>query len=372
MEVNPLNVDAFIALSQDALGRAATADEVDGLLAISARLLAQTPGDARLYSARGGLKALKGETQEALSDFRHALVLAPTELYALRWMIRRSAEQGDKSGFVNFLDTLFRRWPGNIDAYAPFLPEILQTSEERLILVRHLQRQPPWRPALINRLSASPGGALFAAELLWELSEGTSGPTDGEINQVVGALLDAGQYDEAYQTFLVTLAPDKQMLSGNVYNGGFSAAPSGAPFDWAVRRQPGLTVTLPKSDGGKDSSSLSLEFLQTPVRDPGIRQFLKLAPGSYRLSVQASGDAAVLPKRLFWSVSCFRPSLPLARLAVAQGTYPMTGSSVTFAVPEDRCGLQVLRLENRAMTESWNDRYSGTIAFDEIRIVSAR
>lgn len=369
MQLNPLNIDAFVALSQSRLGVASSADTGDGLLADSKRLLAQSPGDARLYSIRGGLEAQQGNLQAAIAAFRHSLLLAPTELYALRWMIGRSVEEGDKAGLVDLMDPLFRRWPEQVATYAFLLPAILQTTDERRLLVRHLERHPPWRTALIARLSASQVGAAFAADLLWDLSEGASLPSPSEIGPVVDALLNAGRYDEAYQTFLVTLAPERRSLLGNVYNGDFSAMPTGTSFDWAVRRQPGVLVELTSADRQAGTSLLSLKFQQTPIKDPGIRQTLKLGPGRYRLSVKASASAAVLPKRLLWSLRCFQTGVPLASLPVSSGTYPMTETSVSFAVPGDQCGLQVLKLESRTLTGSWNDRYSGTVEFDRIKIV---
>jgi hypothetical protein len=370
LQLNPFNVDAFIALSQDTLGEPATSAALDQLLAAVGRMLAQAPGDARLYSVRGAVQWQRLNTPGALSAFQHALVLAPTELYALQWMIRHSVEQDDKATVVNLIDVLFRRWPDRIPVYAGLLPEIFQRPDERRLLVRGLERRPPWRTTALSRMSRSPGGALFAADLLWDLAQGQSGQSSSEINQVLGALLEEGRYNEAYQTFLVTLSSERQLLGGNVYNGRFSAVPSGAPFDWLVKRQPGLTLSMPETDDEISSPGLSLEFLQTPVKDPGIRQYLNLPPGRYRLSLQASAHGAVFPKELFWTVNCFKPGALLATLPVSQGTYPRTEFSSDLLIPESHCGLQVLRLGTRAMTGSWNDRYSGRVHFDDIRIVS--
>ncbi|HCL67701.1 MAG TPA: hypothetical protein DIC56_23270 [Rhizobium sp.] len=370
LRLNPFNVDAFITLSEAMLGGAAKSADLDQLMAAAGSMVAWAPGDARLYSVRGAAEWQEGQMAEALSAFRHALVLAPTELQALQWMIGHSAEQGDEAAVVDLVDALFRRWPDRIPVYAGRMPAIFSDTEQRRLLVQRLELGQPWRGALISRLSKSPDGALFAADLLWDLAQGEGIQNGGEINQVLGALLAAGRYDEAYQTFLVTLNGEGQKLAGNVYNGSFSDTPSGAPFDWMVRRQPGLALSMAKPDGGMPTPGLSIEFQQAPVRDPGIRQYLNLPPGRYRLSVKTSAQGAVLPKELFWSVACFKPGTVLATLPVEQGTYPVAAISTELVVPADHCRLQVLRLGTKTMTGSWNDRYSGKVRFEDVQIVS--
>ncbi|PYB71700.1 hypothetical protein DMY87_15925 [Rhizobium wuzhouense] len=371
LRLNPFNVDAFITLSEERLGGPADTADIDQLMAAAGRMAAEAPGDARLYSVRGVAEAKKGDVEHALTSFRHALVLAPTELQALQWMIEYSAAQNDQATVVDRVDALFRRWPDRIPVYADRLPEIFRGADQRRLLVQRLKMAPPWRVSFISSLSKSPDGALFAADLLWDLAQGQGEQNAGEINQVLGALLTAGRYDEAYQTFLVTLDDERQKLAGNVYNGSFLDAPSGSPFDWMVKRQPGLATSMAKPGDGASTPGLSIDFLQAPVRDPGIRQFLNLASGRYRLSVKASAQGAVLPKGLFWSIACFKPGTVLGTLPVEQGTYPITAISAELVVPPDHCGLQVLRLGTRAMTGSWNDRYSGRVRFDDVRIVSA-
>jgi tetratricopeptide (TPR) repeat protein len=370
LRLNPFNVDAFIALSEDMLGGAANPADLDQLMATAERMVAWAPGDARLYSVQGVAAGQKGEVAEALSAFRHALVLAPTELQALRWMIEHSAEQNDDAKVVDLVDVLFRRWPDRIAVYADRLPAIFSDADQRRLLVQRLELGPPWRTALISSLSKSPDGALFAADLLWDLAQGEGGRNGGEINQVIGALLAAGRYDDAYQTFLVTLNGPRQKLTGNVYNGSFFDTQSGAPFDWMIKRQPGLALSMAKADDGAPASGLSIEFQQAPVRDPGVRQYVYLSPGRYRLSVKASAQGAVLPKGLFWSVTCFKPGTVLGTLPVQQGTYPILAISTELVVPAEHCGLQVLRLGTRSMAGSWNDRYSGRVQFEDVRIVS--
>lgn len=370
LRLNPFNVDAFITLSENTLGGAASPADLDQLTGATGSMAAWAPGDARLYSVRGVALWQKGEVAEALSAFRHALVLAPTELQALQWMIGYSAEQSDEATVVDLVDVLFRRWPEMISVYADRLPSIFSGADQRRLLVRRLEPGPPWRGALMSRLSKSPDGALFAADLLWDLAQGQGGRNDGEINQVLGALLAAGRYDEAYETFLVTLDGTRQKLTGNVYNSSFLDTPSGAPFDWMVKRQPGLALSIANSGDGMPAPGLAIEFQQAPVKDPGVRQYVYLPSGRYRLWVKASAQGAVLPKGLYWSVACLKFGTVLGTLPVEQGSYPITTISTELVVPAEHCGLQVLRLGTRSVAGSWNDRYSGRVQFEDVRIVS--
>lgn len=368
LRLNPFNVDALVALSESMIGGTTKPSYLDQLRSVARRMMSVNPGDGRLYSVQALVEWKNGDLPAAQQAFASALELAPTERQALQWMIGYAADEDGEVPTVDLIDALFRRWPDMIPVYADRLSEILSKPEQRRLLMQHLERAPPWRGALISSLSKSPDGALFAADLLWGVAQGKGGQYAGEINQVLNALLAAGRYDEAYRTFLVTLDGERETLLGNVYNGLFSAIPSGAPFDWSVKRQPGLALSI--AEEGTLARGLSLEFLDIPVRDPGVRQYLVLSPGRYQLSMKVSAKGAVLPKTLFWSIACFKPGKILAMLPVSEGTYPLKEVTADLEVPVDACGLQVLRLGTRTMTGSWNDRYSGRLHFDEIRIAS--
>jgi hypothetical protein len=185
---------------------------------------------------------------------------------------------------------------------------------------------------------------------------------------VLSALLRQKQYDSAYRTFLLTLAPQEKSLSGFVFDGAFRQAPSGRAFDWAVRQQPGITLTLPAgADNGRAGEGLALEFGETPVLRVGIEQYLLLPPGDYEIEFTASASAVKLPKGLLWTLRCTDTGRPILNLDVPAGDYGNRTVGAKFSVPQN-CPLQLLSLRTNAIAESWSERYSGGLIFHDIRI----
>ena len=214
----------------------------------------------------------------------------------------------------------------------------------------------------------SSGNLAFTARLLQDLTLGSTPPTNPETAHLLASLFRHKQYDLAYRTFLLTLTPQEKDLSGFVFNGQFRQGPSGRRFDWMIRQQPGIVLTLPA--GSADSASgqgLLLEFGGTPVLRIGLEQNLLLPPGAYQLEFSASATGAELPKSLLWAIDCIDPGQPVQRVEVPDGTYQNRTVRGAFTVPQN-CPVQNLTLRTNAMVESWSSRYSGRVLFHSIRI----
>lgn len=330
-------------------------------------------GDARIYSLLGEILRRRGQDEAAYAMFDHALVLASTEIHALQWSIQHAVEAGDYRRAAQQLDAMFRRWPERIGPIAAAVPGVFSNAAGYEALLDLVRATPPWRSKLLGELSGDAAGdAGFAARLLQDLAVGPSPPTPAETARLLAGLFKRKQYDLAYRTFLLTLAPQEKDLSGYVFDGGFRQAPSGRRFDWTVRQQPGVTLTLPSGDGRSPSGEgLALEFNETPVLRIGVEQYVLLPPGAYELEVKATAVAADLPKSLLWSLDCIDPGQPVLRADVPPGDYRDRILRYSFSIPQN-CPAQVLSLRTKAVAESWSNRYSGRVLFHHIRISAAQ
>lgn len=373
LKLYPLNANALVAWGVEALdktGGNAPLEAIERNVRVAIPLNA---GDARLYSLLGEVERRRAKPKAAYALFDHALLLAKTETHALQWVIQRAVDQHDYQKATNKLDILFRRWPERIEPVAAALPQIYQNADAYAILLARLGDNPPWRWRLISALSADQaddqaGDLDFAARLVRDLAVTPSPPSRTEIARVLSNLVRQKQYDLAYRTFLLTLAPAEKDLTGFVFDGLFRQAPSGRVFDWSIHSQPGTSLTLPAGrDLSPSGEGLALDFNETPVLRVGIEQYLKLPPGDYEIAFAASAKSARLPKGLMWSLDCRAPAKKVLRLDVPPGDYKDRTISAAFTVPQD-CPLQVLSLTTNAIAESWSERYGGRILFQTMRI----
>ena len=370
LELFPLNVEALLDVGSRQFVEPVAGDGLAGIAKQAQLMLSFNPGDARLYSLLGEAERRRSRQDDARAAFNRSLALTKTELHALHWALAQTQEAGDSRSLVDQMDALLRRWPDEIRASAPAIAMSFAAGERYDMLVQRLSVMPPWRSTLISKLAGNQATAVFAAQLLQDLAANASAVRPGEISNVVNGLLNAGKFEEAYRTFILTLSSKQLEVLGNVYDGRFTLPSTGTPFDWQIRDHPGVMFSYPGLHPGAPGHGMTLEFQQAPVRDLQVRQYLHLPAGNYALSLHATASAAVLPKGLLWSVRCVGSNAVFAELPIDQGSYPDHELSVDFSVPPNRCPIQMLRLSTKAVTNSWNDRYHGSLRFDAIKIVT--
>lgn len=371
LKLYPLNADALLAWGIDALGDADNRVPLETIASAAEAAIPFNAGDARIYSLTGEIMRRRGQEAATHAMFDHALLLGKTEIHALQWSIQRAVNEQDYREVTDRLDVLFRRWPERIELLAEALPVIYSNEDGYRLLLAKVSGNPPWRSRLIANLTADSATNLgFGVRLLQDLAVGNSPPTAAETARVLSSLFRREDYNAAYRTFLLTLSPAEKDLSGFVFNGTFRQGPSARLFDWNLRPQPGVTVSLPKDAGtgrNPSGSGLSLEFNETPVLGVGVNQYLLLPPGDYGIGFQASAFAAKLPKKLIWSIRCRNSGTQLLNMDVPEGNYQDRAVEAVFSVPEN-CPFQVLGLRTNAIAESWSERYSGRLLIHNIRI----
>ncbi|MER8474054.1 hypothetical protein NKH23_32710 [Mesorhizobium sp. M1328] len=367
LALDPLNADALISVITGDLNDPNNAPDLEALLSKARDALSFNLADARLYSLVGEIKYRQGETDEAYELFDQARKLSKTEIHALQRSIGRATETGDLSKAVGDIDILLRRWPNQFPAIADGLQAILSNPGGYNAMLTAITAEAPWRPSLFGALANDPKGLDYANRLLLDLNESIAPPKPVELAGVINGYIRQREYEQAYRLFLFTLSEQERKLGGYIFNSTFEPVSRDRPFDWQVRDQSGLEVTFATSQNAVEGEGGAIvRFLNTPVKNSALQQYIELPPGSYKLSLIASARNLKLPKELFWSVRC--PAGEIARLNIPEGTFNRQAMSEEFSIGPDACRMQLLRLETSAIAESWRFRYVGTLVMHKLSI----
>ncbi|MER8911597.1 hypothetical protein NKH99_28785 [Mesorhizobium sp. M0854] len=367
LALDPLNAEALISVITDDLNDTNNAPDLEALLAKARDALRFNLADARLYSLVGEIKYRQGETDEAYELFDQARKLSKTEIHALQRSIGHSTETGDLSKAVGEIDVLLRRWPDQFPAIAEGLPAILSNPDGYNTMLAAIRTETPWRPSLFGALANDPKGLNYANRLLLDLNESTAPPKPSELSIVINGYIRQREYEQAYRLFLFTLSEQERKSGGYIFNSTFEPISRDRPFDWQVRDQSGLEVTFATSQNAVEGEGGAMvRFLNTPVKNSALQQYIELPPGSYKISLIASARNLKLPKELFWSLRC--PAGEIARFNIPEGTFNRQTMSEEFSIGSDTCRMQLLRLETSAIAESWRFRYVGTLVMHKLSI----
>ncbi|MER8603895.1 hypothetical protein NKH45_23345 [Mesorhizobium sp. M1156] len=367
--LDPFNVDAVIDEITSDLNDTNNAPDLDALLARARGALAFDLADARLYSLIGEIKYRQGEKDEAYGFFDQARKLSKTEIHALQRSIGRKIETGDLSKGVGEIDILLRRWPEQFSAIAGGIPTILTSPDGYQAVLKAIKAEAPWRANLFVTLSKTSEGLDLANRLLLDLTGSPAPPNSSELTGVINGYIRQKQYEPAYRLFLFSLSDEERKLGGYIFNSTFEPVSSGKPFDWQVPGQSGLEVTFVTSqDAVEGEGGATVRFLNTPVKNTALQQYIQLPPGSYKISLVASARNLKLPKELFWSIRCLGRAGEIARFNIPEGTFNRQNLSRDFSVGPTGCPMQVLKLDTAAIAESWRFRYVGTLVMHKLSI----
>jgi len=363
-----LNKEARVRAITDALNaHDGDPEALASLKRESEQALRYDVGDARLYSLLGEINHRSGDHEAAYRRFEQALRFSKTEIHALQRTIVRSVETDDFTKAVREVDILLRRWPERLGALAGSFPLILAKEDGYGATLAALAAGAPWRARLFGALARDPVGIVAADRLLLDLKRSDAPPTQQELAATIGGYIAQKRYEAAYHFFLFTLSDEEKKRGGYVFNGGFAQPPLKRPFDWQIRDQAGVEVTLAEPEGGQGGGA-RLRFLNKPVKNISVQQFVQLQPGNYSIRLDASARNLALPKELFWSLRCMDRNTQLVKLGIPEGTFDNQTLSAAFTVDPEGCEMQVLKLETALIAESWRYRYVGTVTMHGIRI----
>jgi len=365
LAINPLNTNARV--------NALVAESADGvpsdLVPAAASLLRMAPGDARGYSMLGAAYAEAGRDEAADALFEQALLRSKTEIFALNSLYGRAVTNGDYATALAHADVILRRYGSQWEQMAPSLDAIAFEASGQAALVPILENDPPWRGRMLNLLLRNPGHVEFVRQLLLDrFAVGRPVPV-GEVSMVINALIGYQAYGQAYRFYLRTLSEAERAVAGYIQNGSFSLPPGSKYFDWRYRRDPSADISFPSDRNGSQGEGLRVRFLESPARLGNLSQNLSLPAGRYGFAATIQARGLLAPKGLSWVISCPQSRTELARIEVPEGSYDERVVEVPVEVPSTACPLQTLTLETGIRTDSWRDRYSGTVSFSHLAMV---
>ena len=360
------------------------------------------PGSPLVLRRAAESELAAGRTENAASLSRDALVRSPFDVRALRvfgltearagredaadeiltlagnwslrddpahaWLVERRLRRGDYASSFAHADTLVRRREdiqpqvfrlftvaGNADP-ARSLP----------VVARLLAAKPPWRPAYLASLNLTPEGLQVAGNLAILLQAGQAPFSNQELQDLYGALSNAGGI-QAIQTVRGRL--NRPSLATLVTNSGFDEADHPGPFQWRLYEKAGITAEITADDLAPANPALRVVY-DGYASGTVAEQLVYLAPGSYRLTAAVRTESGNPADRLAWTLTCAtagggdKASTPAgARGASTDAWVTLSGR---FEVPAN-CPAQWLRLETRAA-----DRRDSTLVwYDRVRLARA-
>ncbi len=365
LRLNPFNADASIARMAQGLTSPDKLARLPALAATGREAVAFSPVNALAYGLLGEVYFGMGDTRTADALFETALSLSKTEANALLRTLAGAFEKGDIDAVMAKLDILFRRWPDQLHAFAPVIPDLLKSPDGYRATLETLRTRPPWRSKFLRVLNKPAGNTGLAYRLQLDLGGGSDARRHGEIAETLWALLSQKQYNLAYRLFLLTQSDADRAHSGYVFNGQFALKPSVRPFDWNMKSNSSVSLSRMAVESG---TALAMRFLWKPVKTIAVSQLLYLPAGRYQLNVNLDADNLAAPKGLFLRISCRDPRRPIIRLDIPVGSYRDKTLTDTFEVPDDRCGIFQLGFATDLIAESFRYKYSGSLVIHAIEL----
>jgi len=378
--LDPLASDIRIEIIVNALQHPVRDAEQDiaGLVRTGIRL---SPIDARFYSLLGILEEEQGNREEAQELFRYALALLPTEIQALTHMMDASVRAGDLMAASHYMEIIARRWPQYWPKVEPALPILLNDPDVFQTIADRFGPDTLLRQRLVASMIQNDALLTPAYRMVLAWHDAEIAGIAPSVNAVTNALLRAKRFSDAYRLFVLTRAATNPTM-GFVYNGSFGKPPSGSPFDWQVRPQAGVDISLvsrrrssksakPATSGevAHDDMAIAIRFLGSPLHFSNVSQLTRLTPGSYQLEVGYSSIDLKTPEPLKLGLSCQGGQDELGYLAFAPGTsVDEHSASFRFSVPAEGCELQRIQTYASPLPLSWRYRYEGTLFIDHVQI----
>jgi len=371
LKINPLNTDARIDLLARSLSSSSETGLNDKREEVATSGVALEPMDARFFSLLGILRERAGEDELAQELYQHALRLQPTEIQALS---RRFVFNVNEARFVEAIsiaDTISRRWRVHWNLISPYLPYLLENEAAYNEALNRFASQIYGKQLMISSLIFKTNSLDLAYRLIIDWYERGESDLRRSINQLTAKLVSLGQNSRAFQIFRLTLSKTQEQESGYVFNANFNLEPSENLFDWNMAKQSGMNMSIRAMQFKTDNvgeNVLETRFLNSPLRFSAVLQTLNLPQTDFTLKLTYSTRNLVVPKPIKLAIECKNTDKQLAVLELSAGDFTGKKIQSTFAVPEENCDLQQIRLFNGNVVESWSNRYSGSLLFHNVSI----
>jgi tetratricopeptide (TPR) repeat protein len=361
---------AFEAIGRDqSMSRPLAPDNEPAVRTWATTALMNDPLNARALRILGQLAEADSNDADALKFMRAAERLSLHENIATYWLMRNSAEAGNYKAAVYYADVLLRTDPASETYTVPILAQISDDKDGAGFVKAALAGNPPWRARFFLQLPASVRDARTPLDLLLALRTDAAPPTMDEINPYLNFLINHNLYGLAYYTWLQFLPPEELRHTGLLFNGDFTGALSGLPFDWSITQGAGVTIDVVPRPDQSGGHALLVDFEFGRVDYHSVTELVMLAPGTYQFNGEYKGSL-LGPRGMKWRVVCANNGT-----LTSGGESPMimgttsdwTNVAFSFTVPATGCPAQYVRLDLDARMAS-ETLVSGSILFDNLQI----
>ena len=358
-------------LSSDALvvsAQALSEESPERSEALAMAALRQNPSSGRaathllsLYEAQG-----KGEQADQVAEL--ASRLWPAHSYTRSNLAEYWLRRGRADKVIEEWNVLLTRGGGTASRqfFAP-MQGMLETAEYAPLILQYIDTPPRWWNGFFSHLSRN----LDLARLvqLYRLRVASSEPpSKSEQNSYIRRLMKERLWQEANDTWFLSLSPRQMRFSGLLYDGGFESDVFNQGFGWQLSRAKNPRIKPDITYGIKGRKALQVTLRkQDPINFRHVSQRIMLEAGSYELSLRYRTDTLKTTKGLSWRIRCIEGGKQvLAESIPLLGSNPWTSTKVAFEVPAS-CPVQLLRLE--ATSRFRHDHFfQGNAWFDDIRI----
>ncbi len=332
--------------------------------------------DPLARAALSGLAKIEGkadQTDAARAAMQRVMELSRRDVDALLWLTDDALKRGDYVTANETLDRLLRTQPNMwADSTATALRAVADVPEARKSLIQVLATNPSWRYWWIKDFGAN-GDPAKLRQLLYDLRDAGSPPTQDELGFYLGRVMRMGDYAQAHLDWTGLFVPPDQIEGlSYVYNGDFNLPISGTPFDWRIAPRSGAKILVRDiQDGQPAAKALTVITFGDRVPFANVWQSLAIPPGLYTLKFSASATNLKTRGGFVWRVFCSAPEWRLIaetdRISSSMG---WTNSELIFEVPQGCTGEQI-RLDLAARTPA-EETVSGEVSFTNLSIVPAK
>lgn len=321
------------------------------------------PLDGRGYR----LLAEAAGTSPSLGKALHEIAAerSPRDYLSQAWVINEALRTGDYPRAVTMLDRMMRVRPEIAHHLNPTLAGLAGTPEAQPALAEALSRDPLWREMRFTSMIGAASSGLALGPLMQELRSKPGGVHANEQAAWINRLIADRQYGVAYLAWIESLSPAQQQRIGNIYDGSFELAPSGAAFEWQFHNVTGAQVERTKIEGGDGEASLRIVFDERSREFAHVAQALLLAPGRYHVSGRDRMMGIDEGAALAWTIACAENGKPLGQSPGLSGSHEWQAFGFDFEVPAQGCEAQRIALRRPASASA---SVSGVAMFDDLAV----
>lgn len=321
--------------------------------------LLRQPLQARAASLIAVVKEQAGDAKATARLMAAAANLSRRDDVADYWLFEDDLKGGRFDAAALHADALLRREAVSVEQYLyPRMVTAFANPAFASALASRLVKEPPWRRHFLEFANANLRNPRAAFVIYAAIQKAGGRLTPDELAPYYRRLLAAGDYDQAYLSWVLFLPQDTVAKLTNVYDGDFQGWPETPPFGWNFTG--GVIGSIESSEAyGRDGMALRVDY--DAVTTPSMpSQILLLAPARYRLTGLALTATPQSPGRVAWSIACDKGATLLPPLPVADTKGAWRKFSADFTVPEN-CRGQVLALSpipsgERSTVEVWYDQ----------------